>query len=88
MNDPLVQAMFNRSRHNNSSIFIMNQDYHELTKKTIRVNRNIYHIFTPNKFRDVQKLYQDKQVWICQLTNSNTELQSVGMKKSNPLRLI
>ena len=27
LNDPRVQAMFKRSRHNNSSIFIMSQDY-------------------------------------------------------------
>ena len=58
--DPRVQAMFKRSRHNNLSIFIISQDYYELGKKTIRCNGNIYHIFNPNNFRDVQKLYQDK----------------------------
>ena len=45
MNDPRVQAMFKRSRHNNLSIFIMSQDYYELPKKTIRANGKIYHIF-------------------------------------------
>ena len=60
MNDPRVQAMFKRSRHNNLSIFIISQDYYELPKKTIRANGNIYHIFKPNNFRDVQNLYQDK----------------------------
>ena len=45
MNDPRVQAMFKRSRHNNLSIFIISQDYYELPKKTIRANGNIYHIF-------------------------------------------
>ena len=60
LNDPRVQAMFKRSRHNNLSIFIMSQDYYELPKKTVRANGNIYHIFKPNNFRDVQKLYQDK----------------------------
>ena len=30
MNDPRVQAMFKRSRHNNLSIFIISQDYYEL----------------------------------------------------------
>ena len=60
MDDPKVQAMFKRSRHNNLSIFIISQDYYELSKKTIRCNGNIYHIFKPNNFRDVQNLYQDK----------------------------
>ena len=60
MNDPRVQAMFERSRHSNLSIFIISQDYYELLKKTIRANRKIYHIFNPNNFTDVQNLYQDK----------------------------
>ena len=60
MDDPRVQAMFKRSRHNNLSIFIISQDYYELGKKTIRCSGNIYHIFKPNNFRDVINLYQDK----------------------------
>ena len=60
MNVPRVQAMFKRSRHNNFSIFIISQDFYELPKKTIRANRNIYHIFKPNKFLDVRNIYQDK----------------------------
>ena len=60
MNDPRVQAMFKRSRHNNLSIFNISQDYYELPKRTIRANGNIYHIFKPNNFRDVFNLYQDK----------------------------
>ena len=60
MNNPRVQAMFKRSRHNNLSIFIISQDYYELPKRTIGANGNIYHIFKPNNFRDVQNLYQDK----------------------------
>ena len=60
MDDPRVQAMFKRSRHNNLSIFIIGQDYYELSKKTIRCNGNIFHIFKPNNFRDVLNLYQDK----------------------------
>ena len=60
MDDRRVQAIFKRSRHNNLSIFIISQDYYELSKKTIRCNGNIYHIFKPNNFRDVQNLYQDK----------------------------
>ena len=60
MNDPRVQAMFKISRHNNLSIFIIIQDYYKLPKRTIRPDGNIYHIFKPNNFRDVQNLYQDK----------------------------
>ena len=60
MDDPRVQAMFKRSRHDNLSIFIISQDYYDLSKKTIRCNGNIYHIFKPNNFKDVQNLYQDK----------------------------
>ena len=58
--DSRVQAMFKRSRHNNLSFFVISQDYYELSKKTIRCNGHIYHIFKPNNFRDVQNLYQDK----------------------------
>ena len=60
MEDPRVQAMFKRSRHNNLSIFIISQDYYELSKKTIRCNGNIFPIFKPNNFRDVLNVYQDK----------------------------
>ena len=60
MNDPRVQAMFKRSRHNNLSIHITSQDYYELPKRTIRANGNIYHVFKPNSFRDVLIIYQDK----------------------------
>ena len=59
MGDPRVQAMFKRSRHNNLSIFIIGQDYYELSKKTIRCNGNIFHIFNPNNFLDVRNIYQD-----------------------------
>ena len=60
MDDSRVQAMFKRSRHTNLSIFIRSQDYYELSKKTIRCNGKIYHIFKPNNYRGVQNLYQDK----------------------------
>ena len=45
---------------NNLSIFIICQDYYELSKKTTRCNGNVYHIFKANNFREVQNLYQDK----------------------------
>ena len=60
MNDPRVQAMFRRSRHNNLPFFIISQDYYELPKRTIRANGNVYHILKLNIFRDVLNLNQDK----------------------------
>ena len=60
MNDLLVQAMLKRFRQNKISIFIISQDYYELPKRTIRANGNVYHIFKPDNFREVQNLYQDK----------------------------
>ena len=60
MNGPRVQVTFKRSRQSNSSVFIINQDYFELPKGSIRANDNTYDIFKPNNFRDVQNLCQDK----------------------------
>ena len=60
INNDKIQAMFKRGRHNNLSIFIISQDYYKSPKRTIRANGNVYHIFKPNNFRDVQNLYQDK----------------------------
>ena len=53
--------MFKRGRHNILSIFIISQDIYELPKRTIRANGNIYHIFEPNNFKEVQNLYHDKE---------------------------
>ena len=60
VNDPIVQAKFKRSRHNNLSIFFISQDHYELPKRTIRANGNIYHIIKPNRLLDVRNFYQDK----------------------------
>ena len=59
-NIPRVQAMLKISRHKNLSFFIIIQDHYELPKRTIRAKGNIYHIFKPNIFRDVQIFYQGK----------------------------
>ena len=40
-NDPRVQAMFKRSRHNSLSLFIISHYYYELPKKTVRADGNI-----------------------------------------------
>ena len=58
--DPRVQALTKHSRHNKFSIIKISQDYYELPKRSIRGNGNIYHIFKPNNYRDVQNLYRDK----------------------------
>ena len=60
MNDPRVKAMFKRSKHNILSIFLISKYYYKLLKRTIRANGNVYHIFKPNNFRDVQNPYQGK----------------------------
>ena len=52
--------MLKRSRQNNLFQFKISRDYYELPQRTIRANENIYHIFKPNDFRDVQNLGQDK----------------------------
>ena len=88
MNDPRVQAMFKRSRHNDLSIFIISQECYELQKGTIRANGNICHIFQPNSFRDVQNLYQDKTSMDMTLTEFKYLLVPVGMKNINILPLI
>ena len=60
MDDPRIQAMFERSGQNILSVFIISQDYCELSKKTIRCNGNIFHLFKPNHFLDLRNIYQDK----------------------------
>ena len=60
MNDPRVQSLFKRSFHNSLSVFIISQEHYDLPKLILRANGNIYHIFEPNSFRDIQNLYQDK----------------------------
>ena len=59
-NDPRVQALFEQSGQKNLSIFIISQDYYPIPKRNIRVNVNIWHIFKPNNFRDVENLFQDE----------------------------
>ena len=86
MDDPRFQAMFKRSRHNNLSIFIISQDYYEL-KKTIRCNGNIYHIFKPNIFRDVIKLYQNKASMNMNLSEFKHLTSTCWNEKYQPLTI-
>ena len=87
MDDPRVQAMFKRSRHNNLSIFIISQDYYELSKKTVRCNENIYHIFKPNNFRDVLNLYQDKSSMDMTLNEFKLLTNTCWNEKYQPLTI-
>ena len=88
MDDPRVQSMFKRSRHNFLSIFIIGQDYYELSKKTIRCNGNIYHIFKPNNFREVINLYQDKTSTDMTLNEFKLLTSTCWNKNYQPLQLI
>ena len=87
MNDPRVKAMFKRSRHNILSIFIINQDYEELPKRTIRGNGNIYHVFKPNIFRDVQNLYQDKASIVMTPNEFKNLIKNCWNEKYQPLAI-
>ena len=87
MDDPKVQAMFKRSRHNNLSIFIIIQDYYELSEKTIRCNGNNYQIFKPNNFRDVIILYQDKASMDMTLNEFKLSTSTCWNKNYQPLTI-
>ena len=79
--------MFKRSRHNNLSIFIISQDYYELSKKTIRCIGNIFHIFKPNNFRVVINLYQDKSSMDMTLKEVKFLTSTCWNKKYQPLTI-
>ena len=86
-NNDKIQAMFKRGCHNNLSVFIISQDYFELPKKTIRTNGNIYHIFKPNSFRDVQNLYQDKASMDMTLKGFKILTSTCWNEKNQPLTI-
>ena len=87
MDDPRVQAIFKRLRHNNLSIFIISQVYYELGKKTIRCNGNIVHIIKPNNFRDVLNLYQDKSSMDVTLNEFKLLTSTCWNEKYQPLTI-
>ena len=86
-NDPRVQAMFKRSRHNKLSIFIISQDYYEIPKKTIRANGNIYHMFQANIFSAVRNIYQDKASMDMTLDEFKYLTSSCWNEKHQPLTI-
>ena len=87
MDNPRVQAMFKRSRQNNFSIFIISQDYYELSEKTIRCNGNICHIFKPKNFRDVTILYRDKDSMDMKLNEFKHLTSTCWNEKYHPLTI-
>ena len=87
MDDPRVQAIFKRSRHNKLSIFIISQDYYELSKKIIRCNGNIFHIIEPNNLGDVLILYQDKSSMDMTLNEFKLLTSTCWNKKYQPLTI-
>ena len=87
MDDPRVQAMFKRSRHNQLNKFMKSPYYYELSKKTIRCNGNIYHIFEANNFRDIQKLYPDKASMDMTLNEFNLLTSTCWNKNYQPLTI-
>ena len=87
MNDSRVQAMFEISRHNNLSMFLISQYFYELPKRTIRAKGNIYHKLKPNKFRDVQNLYQDKASMDMTLDELKYLTSTCWNEKNQPLTI-
>ena len=87
MKDPRIRARFKRSRHNNLSIFVISQEYYELPKRTIPANRNIYHIFKPNNFTDVQNPYKDKTSMNITLRDFKNLTSTCWYEKYQPLTI-
>ena len=85
INNDKIQVMFIRGRHNNLSLFIISQEVYELPKRNIRANGNIYHIFKPNHFRDVQNLYQDKSFMDMNLNEFNLLTPTCWNERYQPL---
>ena len=63
----------------------ISQDYYDLPKKTIRADGNIYHLFKPNNFRDVQNLYQDKASMDMTLNEFKLLISTYWNEKFQPL---
>ena len=51
VDDPRVQAMFKRSRHNNLSFFMISQDYYELRKKKQQAAMVIPFVYSNQHFQ-------------------------------------
>ena len=72
IDDPRVQAMFKRSRHNNLSIFLISEYYYELSKKqyvVLVISITYSHLTISEMFKISIKT---KHPWIWLSMNSNT----------------
>ena len=58
LQDPGVQMLFKRGRHNNLSIFVISHGFYELPKDTIRENSSIIHHFITNNFANVECIHR------------------------------
>ncbi len=58
LQDPRVQMLFKRGRHNNLSVFIISHGFYELPKDTIRENSSIIHHFITNNFANVECIHR------------------------------
>ena len=58
LQDPRVQMLFKRGRHNNLSIFVISHGFYELPKDTIRENSTIIHHFITNNFANVECIHR------------------------------
>ena len=80
--------MFKRSRHDSLSIFIISQDYYELSTRTIRAKGNTYRVCEPDSFRDVQYLYQDKTSMDMSFNESKFLISTCWDEKYQPLTIV
>ena len=58
LQDPRVQIIFKRGRHNNVSIFVLSHGFYELPKDTIRENSTITHHFITNNIANVECIHR------------------------------
>ena len=77
--------MFERSRLNNNSTFVISQEYHEIPTRSIRARVNICLNFKPNNYKFVQNLYQDKSTMDMTLNENNLLNSNCWNKKYQPL---
>ena len=85
LNDPRLQAMLKRFKHNILSIFKISQNYNELPKRTMRANGNIYHIFKSNNFRDVLNINQHKSSTDMTLNNFKLIISACWNENFQPI---
>ena len=68
-------------------MLIISQDCYESPERTIRAKGKIYHIFTPNIFRDVQNHYPDKASMDKTLVDFKYLTSTCWDKKYRPLTI-